>query len=343
MITDYHAPGGLGVRVDCALYHGYTVPSQLRQPGRQADRPRHDAQRMPDAAAPRAARNMSSAASTRPSRCISGWSRRPISSTATTTSTGSRASSARAAADTGDHSGDDRARRLSCCCAPMPPASSRWRNGRRSRACSGSIRSGAASCRSMASTSRAASRARCGSEPFEVRCDTAFEAVMRGCAEPTAERPKTWINDEIVRLYRRSTVRGFAHSVEMLARRRAGRRALRRGARRAPSSARACSAASPTPARSRWSHLVARLRLGGFRLLDTQFVTEHLQQFGAVEISRARISPPLDGGAAAQGLFPARAARRRDASCRSCSRARRRRRRDAPAPRAPGSTRTSSR
>ncbi|HKW54194.1 MAG TPA: leucyl/phenylalanyl-tRNA--protein transferase, partial [Stellaceae bacterium] len=49
---------------------------------------------------------------------------------------------------------------------------------------------------------------------FEVRCDAVFEAVVRGCAEPTPERPKTWINEEIVRLYAALHRLGFAHSVE---------------------------------------------------------------------------------------------------------------------------------
>src|SRR5207248_4775410 len=49
---------------------------------------------------------------------------------------------------------------------------------------------------------------------FEIRCDSAFEAVMRGCAEATAERPQTWINDEIIALYTALFRRGAAHSVE---------------------------------------------------------------------------------------------------------------------------------
>src|SRR5688572_17972964 len=49
---------------------------------------------------------------------------------------------------------------------------------------------------------------------FEVRCDTAFAEVMRGCAEASETRPSTWINDEIVRLYGALFERGAAHSVE---------------------------------------------------------------------------------------------------------------------------------
>ncbi len=49
---------------------------------------------------------------------------------------------------------------------------------------------------------------------FEIRCDSAFEDVIRGCAEATEKRPNTWINDEIVRLYAALFARGAAHSVE---------------------------------------------------------------------------------------------------------------------------------
>src|SRR5439155_2269674 len=49
---------------------------------------------------------------------------------------------------------------------------------------------------------------------FEIRCDSAFEDVVRGCAEASEKRPNTWINDEIVHLYKELAARGAAHSVE---------------------------------------------------------------------------------------------------------------------------------
>jgi leucyl/phenylalanyl-tRNA--protein transferase len=122
---------------------------------------------------------------------------------------------------------------------------------------------------------------------FDVRCDAAFEAVVRGCAEPTADRPKTWINDEIVRLYVALHRLGFAHSVET----------WRDGALVGGLYGVVLGAAFfgesmysrvTDASKVALAHLVARLRLGGFRLLDTQFVTEHLEQFGATEISRAQ-------------------------------------------------------
>ena len=71
----------------------------------------------------------------------------------------------------------------------------------------------------------------------------------------------------------------------------------------APSSARACSRSRATPARSRSSTSCARLIRGGFSLLDTQFVTEHLKQFGAVEIDRAEFHKLLEKALATRGGF----------------------------------------
>ena len=82
------------------------------------------------------------------------------------------------------------------------------------RSCSGSIRGGAGFCRSTACTCRGASGACCGAASFRCACDTAFEAVIRGCAEASETRPTTWINDEIVRLYTALFAGGAAHSVE---------------------------------------------------------------------------------------------------------------------------------
>ena len=122
-------------------------------------------------------------------------------------------------------------------------------------------------------------------EPFEIRTDTTFRAVVQACAASSPGRVETWINHSIEDLYVRLHDLGFAHSVEcwldgelvgglygvslqgaffgesMFSRRRdASKVAL--------------------------IHLAARLLAGGYRLLDAQFMTEHLTQFGAVEISR---------------------------------------------------------
>jgi leucyl/phenylalanyl-tRNA--protein transferase len=124
------------------------------------------------------------------------------------------------------------------------------------------------------------------SDAFEVRCDTAFAEVMQGCAAPTADRPETWINPEIERLFSALHVMGHAHSVEcwqdgVLV---GGLYGVALGGAFFGES---MFSAARDASKVALVHLVARLRLGGFRLLDTQFVTEHLARFGAVEIPRA--------------------------------------------------------
>jgi len=121
---------------------------------------------------------------------------------------------------------------------------------------------------------------------FEIRCDTAFEEVIRGCAEATEKRPNTWINDEIVRLYASLSGRGAAHSVEawLDGRLAGGLYGVSIGAAFFGESmfSRVTDASKVALV-----HLVARLRLGGYRLLDTQFLTAHLARFGGIEISRS--------------------------------------------------------
>jgi len=121
------------------------------------------------------------------------------------------------------------------------------------------------------------------SQVFDVRCDTAFEYVMRCCAEANPQRPDTWINAEIIRAYTELHDLGCAHSVESWC---DGRLVggiygvSLGGAFFGESMFRRQTDASKVAL----VHLVARLRLGGYRLFDTQFVTEHLRRFGAVEI-----------------------------------------------------------
>ncbi|HWK47406.1 MAG TPA: leucyl/phenylalanyl-tRNA--protein transferase [Stellaceae bacterium] len=123
------------------------------------------------------------------------------------------------------------------------------------------------------------------STPFEIRCDTAFTEVIRGCASPTADRPKTWINDEIMALYTALFERGEAHSVETWYEGElvGGLYGVSlNGAFFGESMFSLATDASKIAL----AHLVARLILGGYALLDTQFVTDHLRQFGAMEIPR---------------------------------------------------------
>jgi leucyl/phenylalanyl-tRNA--protein transferase len=127
--------------------------------------------------------------------------------------------------------------------------------------------------------------------------------VIRGCAEATEKRPNTWINDEIVRLYAGLFDRGAAHSVEswhgdVLV---GGLYGVAIGAAFFGESmfSRATDASKVALV-----HLAARLRFGGYRLLDTQFLTPHLAQFGGVEITRARYHRLLAEALAYRASFP---------------------------------------
>ena len=138
---------------------------------------------------------------------------------------------------------------------------------------------------------------------FEIRCDSAFEAVMRGCAEKSETRPSTWINDEIVRLYTALAARGAAHSVECwhAGELMGGLYGVSLGAAFFGES---MFSRVTDASKAALVHLVARLRLGGYRLLDTQFLTPHLAQFGAVEISRARYHRLLAEALRYRAVFP---------------------------------------
>jgi leucyl/phenylalanyl-tRNA--protein transferase len=139
---------------------------------------------------------------------------------------------------------------------------------------------------------------------FAIKADTAFTAVMRGCAEASEMRPSTWINDEILRLYSALYARGMAHSVECWHGRElvGGLYGVALGAAFFGESmfSRVTDASKVALV-----HLVARLRLGGYRLLDTQFLTPHLAQFGAIEISRAHYHRLLAEALRYRAVFPA--------------------------------------
>ena len=140
-------------------------------------------------------------------------------------------------------------------------------------------------------------------QPYEVRCDTAFRAVVHGCAAPVATRPDTWINAEIERLYGNLFDMGFAHSLEcwrdgVLA---GGLYGVALGGAFFGES---MFARERDASKIALCHLAARLALGGFRLLDTQFVTDHLRQFGAVEIPRPRYRALLALALKAEAEFP---------------------------------------
>ncbi|HJU20373.1 MAG TPA: leucyl/phenylalanyl-tRNA--protein transferase [Stellaceae bacterium] len=139
---------------------------------------------------------------------------------------------------------------------------------------------------------------------FAVRVDSAFEAVMRGCAEMSDKRPNTWINDEILRLYGALHRQGAAHSVECWREGElvGGLYGVSLGAAFFGESmfSRATDASKVALV-----HLAARLRCGGYRLLDTQFLTPHLARFGGIEIPRGRYRRLLAEALAGSAAFPA--------------------------------------
>lgn len=123
------------------------------------------------------------------------------------------------------------------------------------------------------------------SDRFTVKVDTAFEAVMRACAAPAPDRKESWINAEILSLYTALHRMGHAHSIESwrngeLA---GGLYGVKIGAAFFGES---MFSRERDASKVALAHLVARLKFGGFRLLDAQFITSHLAQFGAVEIPR---------------------------------------------------------
>jgi len=122
--------------------------------------------------------------------------------------------------------------------------------------------------------------------PFEIRFDTAFAAVMDGCAEAVDDRPSTWINSTIRALYTELHGLGHAHSVE------AWEDGELVGGLYGVSLGAAFFGESMFSRRTNASkiclvHLVERLRGNGFRLLDTQFTTDHLKTFGAIDVPKA--------------------------------------------------------
>lgn len=121
---------------------------------------------------------------------------------------------------------------------------------------------------------------------FEVTVDQDFDAVIAHCAAPAKDRENTWINEEIRRLYRELFDMGFVHTIEC---RRAGRLVggLYGVALRGAFFGESMFHLETDASKVALAHLVARLRAGGFSLLDTQFMTTHLASLGAIEISRA--------------------------------------------------------
>ncbi|EKV32076.1 Leucyl/phenylalanyl-tRNA--protein transferase [Caenispirillum salinarum AK4] len=137
---------------------------------------------------------------------------------------------------------------------------------------------------------------------FEISVDRDFEGVLEGCAAPAPGRTETWINDKIAELFVDLHGMGYAHSVEcrLGGELVGGLYGLRLGSAFFGESmfSRVTDASKVA-----LCHLVARLIGGGFTLLDTQFITEHLERFGAIEIPRAAYHRLLNDALKRQARF----------------------------------------
>jgi leucyl/phenylalanyl-tRNA--protein transferase len=139
-------------------------------------------------------------------------------------------------------------------------------------------------------------------DDYRVRVDTAFPAVMEACAAPTEDRRSTWINDRIIALYNALFEQGHAHSVESW-----DGETLVGGLYGVSVGAAFFGESMFSRARDASKvalvHLVARLRAGSYQLLDTQYTTSHLTQFGVIEIPRKDYRRQLRRAVAAHADF----------------------------------------
>ncbi|MBX9778679.1 MAG: leucyl/phenylalanyl-tRNA--protein transferase [Xanthobacteraceae bacterium] len=140
------------------------------------------------------------------------------------------------------------------------------------------------------------------SDQFKVTVNRDFDGVIDGCAEPQPGRQRTWINERIRSLYKKLHERRHCHSLEVyldgelvgglygvaLGRAFFGESMFHR---------------TRDASKVALVHLVARLRAGGFSLLDTQFVTDHLKTFGAIEVPRRQYHKLLEASLSGEGDF----------------------------------------
>lgn len=121
--------------------------------------------------------------------------------------------------------------------------------------------------------------------PFDITFDRDFAGVIEGCAESTEGRPRTWINSRIVDLYTALHYKGHGHSVECWQ-----DGALVGGlygiALQGVFFGESMFSRETDASKVALVHLAARLSVGGFAFIDTQFITRHLSRFGAIEVPR---------------------------------------------------------
>jgi leucyl/phenylalanyl-tRNA--protein transferase len=139
---------------------------------------------------------------------------------------------------------------------------------------------------------------------MQVRIDTDFEGVIDGCAASRPGRSSTWINERIRALYGELFAQGHCHTVEVWE----GARlvgGLYGVALKGAFFGESMFSYARDASKIALVHLSARLIHGGFNLLDTQFVTQHLRQFGAIEIDRAAFHRRLEAALAVDARFDA--------------------------------------
>ena len=141
-------------------------------------------------------------------------------------------------------------------------------------------------------------------QSFTIRIDGDFAGVIDGCAERTGERRSTWINGRIRALYFQLHKMGFCHSVECWRDGRlvGGLYGVRIGAAFFGES---MFSRQRDASKVALVHLVARLNAGRFRLLDAQFMTDHLKRFGAEEVAREAYHLLLESALSADADFTA--------------------------------------
>jgi leucyl/phenylalanyl-tRNA--protein transferase len=137
---------------------------------------------------------------------------------------------------------------------------------------------------------------------FDIRIDSDFDAVVDGCASPGRGRQRTWINARIRRLYRELFALGHCHTVE------AWQDGVLAGGLYGVSIGAAFFGESmftraDDASKVALVHLVDRLKAGGYKLLDAQFITDHLRRFGAVEVNRRAYQKLLDQAVAGKADF----------------------------------------
>ncbi|MDE2516841.1 MAG: leucyl/phenylalanyl-tRNA--protein transferase [Rhodospirillales bacterium] len=139
---------------------------------------------------------------------------------------------------------------------------------------------------------------------FTITADRDFAATIAGCAESRANRPDTWINAEIEHLFTALHRQGHAHSIEVWQ-----GEALAGGlygvALGTAFFGESMFSRVRDASKVALVHLLARLRLAGFTLLDTQFVTPHLARFGAIEVPRAAYHAMLEAALLAADAWQA--------------------------------------